>query len=102
MMIIDGCEGVIWLIWFVLGIRILKVGLHICPTCEPKSCQSPSITPINILLVHTIILQYFHMMIIDGCEGVIWLIWFVLGRILGSWYVVKINGLHFGNLHLQI
>jgi hypothetical protein len=26
----------------------------------------------------------------------------VLGRILGSWYVVKINGLHFGNLHLQI
>jgi hypothetical protein len=39
----------------------------ICPTSEPKSWLSPSTTPINILLVHTIILHCIHMMMIDGC-----------------------------------
>jgi hypothetical protein len=48
----------------------------------------PSISPINILLVHTIILQYVHMMLIDGCDGVIWPIWYLLGWICG-WGVVK-------------
>jgi hypothetical protein len=45
-------------------------------------------SPINILLVHTIILQYVHMMLIDGCDGVIWPIWYVVGWICG-WDVCK-------------
>jgi hypothetical protein len=54
LIIIDGCEGLsgpFGMCWvgFVAGM-LTKLGLHIFPTSEPKSCQSPSRTPINILL----------------------------------------------------
>jgi hypothetical protein len=48
----------------------------IFPTSEPKSCQSTLKKTIIILLVHTTILQYVHLMPIDGCDGVIWPIWY--------------------------
>jgi hypothetical protein len=58
----------------------------IFPTSEPKSWQSLLKNPIIILLViHTIILQYVHVMLIDGCDGVIWPIWYVLGWIIAAW-----------------
>jgi hypothetical protein len=85
MILIDGCDGVTWPIWYVLGWicgwDVVKTSC-IYPTSESKSCHSPSISPINILLVHTIILQYVHMMLIDGCDGVIWSIWYVVGWII--------------------
>jgi hypothetical protein len=37
-----------------------------------------------------IILQCIHMMMIDGCKGVIWPIWYALGWIC-DWDVVKIG-----------
>jgi hypothetical protein len=110
-MVVMGSSGPFGMCWvgFVAGMLstnglhylvILHAGLDLwlgccqqmacnCPTSEPKTCHSPSISPINILLVHTIILQYVHMMLIDGCDGVIWPIWYVLGWICGPDVVKK-------------
>jgi hypothetical protein len=69
-----------WLLWLQLAC-LLCAGLDlwlgccqkslaiICPTSEPKPPQCQWKSPINFLQVHTIILQYIHMMMIGGRYG---------------------------------
>jgi hypothetical protein len=88
-MVVMGSSGPFGMCWVGFVARMLKIQLAFAQLMSTKqSCHSPSISPINILLVHTIILQYVHLMLIDGCDEVIWPIWYMLGWICG-WDVIN-------------